>query len=538
MVRGCPPGMGHYTDKMTPNQDLVQFLKAFPIDLEKIYPKSFTSRDGLKYGLIRTEEGKKFAVLGEKTPVLADPFQGKSYHQASTLKICDLSHENTRCLMERFPFTKPVSLREYPVTIGTGDRVGVATPGHIRAVRKFEVRPVLAQQSVRENTQTGRSFREVVGDAAWAVFQEGYRDGYGADGDHLKSLDEINKALDAGVSMITLDLSEKLNPEAFHYPKEQVDAQFKREIDRGDAEVLLHLFLAKEFRFKGPHGAFTIQFDEESAKRNILLFHKAIEFSEEVYQFVFSRFGNRRAVDFEISVDETPFPTTPENHLFFIIALSHRGVKIDALAPRFIGEFQKAIDYRGPLEDFRRQFYHHVLIAQDYGNYKISIHSGSDKFSVFPHIGELAEGGLHLKTAGTSWLEAVRLLASISPSLYREMHRWALSKFGEASKLYHVSTDLNRIPKLEELRDPELPTLLDLEDSRQLLHITYGYLLNAKDGRGRYLFKHKLYQILSQYEENYWSFLEQHIGKHLDALGVRKRDSGLDPALVSGRGSE
>jgi hypothetical protein len=427
--------------------------------------------------------------------------------------------------MELFPYTKPVPLREHKITIGTGDRLGVANPGHIRAVQKYGVRPVLAQQSVRENTQTGRSFEEVVSDAAWAVFQENYQDGYGADGDHLKSLPEIKNALDAAVSMITLDLSEKLNPEASNCPKDQLDRQFKEEIDKGDAEVLLHLFLDKEFRFKGQHGEFSIRFDKDGAKRNILLFHKAIDFTEEAYHFIFSRFGNKHVIDFEISVDETPFPTTPENHLFFIIALSHRGIKIDALAPRFVGEFQKAIDYLGNLRDFRRQFYQHVLIARDYGNYKISIHSGSDKFSAFPPMGELAEGGLHLKTAGTSWLEAVRLIASVSPSLYREMHRWALSKFAEASKLYHVTTDLSRIPKVEVLRDQELPTLLDQNDSRQLLHITYGYLLNAKDGSGKYLFKDRLYQILSQYEEEYWSFLERHIGKHLDSLGVEKRDS-------------
>jgi len=516
------------TLKPDSHQEIIASLKSFSVDILKIYPKSFTSRNGLQYGLIRTAEGKKFAVTGEKDLVLADPFQGKCHHQTSTLKICDLSHENTSCLMERFPFTKPVSLREHPITIGTGDRLGVATPGHIRAVKNFKVWPILAQQSVRENMQTGRCFKEVVGDAAWAVFQENYRDGYGADGDHLKSFEEIKDALEAGVSMVTLDLSEKLNPEAFKYPKDQMEVHFRREIDQGDAKVLLHLFLDKEFRFKGPHREFFIRFNKESAKRNILLFHKAIDFTEEVYQFIFSRFGNRHAVDFEISVDETPFPTTPENHLFFIIALSHRGVQIDALAPRFIGEFQKAIDYRGPLEDFRKQFYQHVLVAQDYGNYKISIHSGSDKFSVFPHMGELANGGLHLKTAGTSWLEAIRLIASAAPSLYREMHRWALPKFREASSLYHVTTDLNRIPKLDELEDQELPSLLDQEDSRQLLHITYGYLLHAKDGNGKPLFRDRFFQILSDYEEDYWSLLEKHIGKHLNSLRVDKRDS--DPA--------
>jgi hypothetical protein len=362
----------------------------------------------------------------------------------------------------------------------------------------------------------------VVQDAAWAVFQENYQGGFGADGDHLKSVEEIKSALDAGVSMVTLDLSEKLNVEAFHYPKELVDHRFNEEIDKGDAEVLLHLFLKKEFLFKGPHGEFSIQFDEESSKRNVLLFHKAIDFTEAVYEFILSRSGGTALIDFEISIDETPFPTSPENHLFFIIALNHRGVRIHSLAPRFIGEFQKAVDYRGDLKEFQKQFYQHVLIAKDYGNYKISIHSGSDKFSVFPHMGELAEGGLHLKTAGTSWLEAVRLIASVSPPLYRKMHRFALSVFKEAAKLYHVTTDLNRIPKLEGFQDQELPSLLDQDDSRQLLHITYGYLLNAKDEKGKNLFKDEFNHILSQYEEDYWDLLERHIEKHLMALGLKR----------------
>jgi len=506
-------------------QDPLQFLRGFPIDLQKVYPKSFVSREGLTCGLIRTAQGKKLVVLGENGTVLKDPFEGQCYRHATTLKLCDLSPHNSIVLMELFPFTKPVSLGDHKITLGTGDRLGVASPGHIRAVQKYRARPVLAQQSVRENTQTGRSFKGVVSDAAWAVFQENYRDGYGADGDHLKSLEEIGNALDAQVSMITLDLSEQLNPKASDYSTDSLDRQFQQEIDKGDAEVLFHLFLDKDFGFQGRHGAFFIRFDHESVKRNALLFHKAIDFTEQAYHFILSRFGNRHVIDFEISVDETPFPTTPENHLFFVIALSHRGVRIDALAPRFVGEFQKAVDYRGNLEDFRKQFYEHVLIAKDTGKYKISIHSGSDKFSAFPPMGELTEGGLHVKTAGTSWLEAVRLIASVSPSLYREMHQWALFKFTEASKLYHVSTDLGRIPKLEELKDTDLPALLDEEDSRQLLHITYGYLLNARDGHGRYLFRNKFYQILSDHEEDYWSLLERHIGKHLSLLGVEQREA-------------
>jgi hypothetical protein len=197
-------------------------------------------------------------------------------------------------------------------------------------------------------------------------------------------------------------------------------------------------------------------------------------------------------------------------------------VRVDSLAPRFIGEFQKGIDYRGDLKTFREQFYQHSLIAEYYGNYKISIHSGSDKFSVFPDIGKLATGGIHLKTAGTSWLEAMRLISQKSPALYREMHQFAISAFPEATKLYVVTTDLGRIPKLENLKDGELPMLLEKEDSRQLLHITYGFLLNARDREDKPLFRNRFFNALNQYEEDYWSLLEKHIGNHLASLGVRK----------------
>jgi hypothetical protein len=136
-------------------------------------------------------------------------------------------------------------------------------------------------------------------------------------------------------------------------------------------------------------------------------------------------------------------------------------------------------------------------------------------------MGELAKGNLHLKTAGTSWLEAVRLVAMVNPTLYREMHRFALKVFKDASRLYHVTTDLEQIPKLEGLSDQELSSLLDQDDSRQLLHITYGFLLNAKDENGKKLFRDRFFRTLTQYEEDYWSLLEKHIEKHLIALGLK-----------------
>jgi hypothetical protein len=488
------------------------------VRIQKVYPRSFSSKNGLTYLLIRTSEGKRLAVSGPKRAVLADPFKGECHHGASSLKLCDLSDENTDCLMSLFPFTKPVSLGQFPITFGAGDRLGLATPGHIRAIRKFEVRPVLAQQSVRENSRTGRNFKGMIRDAAWAVFQENYTDGYGADGDHLKSLDEVKAALDAGVSMITLDLSQKLDLEAFRVSEEEVKRRFRAEIDSEDARVLFHFFLDKQFAFPAPEGGFSVRFDEAVLKRNALLFRKAVDFTEEVYEAIRKTAGG--PLDFEISIDETDFPTSPENHLFFVIELKYRGVHIDALAPRFVGEFQKGIDYRGDPGEFRKHLDQHVRIAAERGSYKISVHSGSDKFSIFPEIGRLARNGFHLKTAGTSWLEAMRLVALFSPPLYREMHRLALSSFGEASRIYHVAADVERIPRLENLQDRDLPSFLDQDDSRQLLHITYGFLLDPKNGM-----RDRLFDLLCGHEEDYWSLLEHHMEKHLISLGVKKNPS-------------
>ncbi len=516
--------MRSITKSEAPAQDrILRSLGAFPIDLLKVYPRSFCSRNGLWYGLIRTSEGKRLAIMGERSHVLGDAFQGDCYHRSSSLKLCNLLAENTECLMELFPYTKPVSLCNHPMNVGTGDRLGLAAPGHIRAIRKFQAHPALVQQSIDENERTERDFTQSVRDAAWAVFQENYQEGYGADGDRLKSLEEVRRALDGGASMITLDLSWKMDPEVLLQPKEIVDRRFSEEIDEGDAKVILHLFLDKEFVFRGADGQFSIRFDEESVKRNTLLFCKALDFTEEVYEWIRLRRKNQGVVDFDVSLEETPNPTSPENHFFFALESSHRGVHIQSLAPRFAGELQNGADLKSP-ESFRTQFYRHALIAEDYG-YKISIRSGSDKFPFFSNLGELSKGSLDLKMPETSWLEAMRLVALVHPLLYREVHSSALSEWTRASRPDQATADPGRIPKLERLSDGDLPALLDQEDCRQLLDITAGALLDAKNPSGEYFFGEKLHHTLTRYEEDYWSMVEARIEEHLSILGVEKREN-------------
>ncbi|MDF2721967.1 MAG: hypothetical protein K0Q59_1642, partial [Paenibacillus sp.] len=137
----------------------------------------------------------------------------------------------------------------------------------------------------------------------------------------------------------------------------------------------------------------------------------------------------------------------------------------------------------------------------------------------FPMIGEYTKGRFHLKTAGTNWLEAMRVVAKTDPSLYRRMHQYAFDHFSEATAYYHVKADLNHVKPLADLSDAGLPNYLDEEDARQMLHITYGILLQAKDGSGNSLFKDEFFRLMDVEEQAYTDALTSHIGKHVKLLG-------------------
>lgn len=159
----------------------------------------------------------------------------------------------------------------------------------------------------------------------------------------------------------------------------------------------------------------------------------------------------------------------------------------------------------------------HAAIARHFG-YKVSVHSGSDKFSVFPAVGRQTRGIFHIKTAGTNWLEAVRLVAMKDPALYREVHAFAMNAYEEASAYYHVRGRPDAIPALHGLADEELPQLMDQEAARQVLHITYGLILTANREDGRPLFRDRLYRLWETHGEDYAKLLDLHIGKHIDLL--------------------
>ena len=415
--------------------------------------------------------------------------------------LAELTYENACVLRKLFPWTAPVRGLSKPVSFGLGDRLGIATPGHIDLFKNNEVFPVFAQQSIRELNLTNRTYEDVLDAASFAVFREGYKKGFGADGDHLKTEKDVEYALSLGFTMITLDCSEHIKNNVTPDNLAPLTDNYKKK------------YLNKKFNIED----ITLSFTEKELKECITIYEGAISFASGIYKKFFA--DEKYNADLEISIDETISVTTPLQHFFTANELIDAGVKFATIAPRFCGEFQKGIDYIGDISQFEKEIKVHAAIARHF-RYKLSIHSGSDKFSVFPLIGKETRRQFHVKTAGTNWLEATRVAAVTDPALYREVHAFALDSFEEAKKYYHVTTDLTRIPALTGIKDCCLPSLFENNDARQVIHITYGLILSCKNADGSFVFKDRLYDLWRKHEVEYRAALVKHIGKHLELLGI------------------
>jgi hypothetical protein len=172
-----------------------------------------------------------------------------------------------------------------------------------------------------------------------------------------------------------------------------------------------------------------------------------------------------------------------------------------------VGRFEKGVDYIGDLETFSTAFAQHVAVARTVGPYKLSLHSGSDKFSIYPVVARLTEGLVHLKTAGTSYLEALRAVARVAPALFREMLTFARERYDTDRATYHVSAQLANVPLQQALSDADLPGLLGQFDARQVLHVTFGSVLDR--------FGERLLATLREHEGVYYDMLDVHFRRHL-----------------------
>jgi hypothetical protein len=132
-------------------------------------------------------------------------------------------------------------------------------------------------------------------------------------------------------------------------------------------------------------------------------------------------------------------------------------------------------------------------------------------------IGRATEHRFHLKTSGTNWLQALRVVSQLDPSLFRTLYNSAFEAFRVARTYYHVTPDISLTPDINAIGDGGLPQVFENPHVRQVLHISYGEILRDQKLR------EKLFELLLDHLEVYWESLTEHIGKHLEGLGVPKR---------------
>jgi tagaturonate epimerase len=461
-----------------------------------VFPASILEHAGLTYFLARKGDNKYLGLEGDSAGFdEAEPISANTW-------LCPLTALNAVSLRSRLPWLRPVVLG-VTTTFGFGDRLGLATPGHVRAVSGTNVSPIFVQQSVRENTRTGRTPQQVMDDAMWGLFQTGWKEAWGADADHLKAAEDFPPFTAAGYTFYTIDPGAYVDDQAavrsgsdlagsFNaLPWDQLEDTPQDLIKRMSTKHLLP-------------GDFSLRINEAALAHAAVKYGRAVAHTYKMYCQL-EKLMNGISFDLEISLDETDFPTSPEEHFYVAAELHRLNIKFTSLAPRFVGRFEKGVEYIGDLVTFTAALRWHAAVMKMFGDYRLSLHSGSDKFSIYPILTELLENMIHVKTAGTSYLEALRVVRIVNPSLFVEIYALARQRYPFDRLSYHVSAEVDQMPHISvSALDPGL---LDHFHVREILHVTFGSILEK--------YGELISEILQQHEEMYSRTLQEHFSKHL-----------------------
>ena len=492
-------------------------------------PRSLVSYAGVEYGLINSQAGIKLVIRASPTLPVFDLFEGEHVGwNDQTLFIGPLNPHNAAALRAQIPWLRP-TLLSLRTSAGMGDRLGLATPGHVRAIRSArtelaeakivpgDLAPIFAQQSIREMTRTGRTPQQVMDDATWGIFAEGWQGGVGADADHLKTPADIDLCLAAGFSFFTIDPGEYVDASA-----EIASLSTLRELAEKlpvDLQPRASGLLNQRFNIEGR----SLYFDEPTLLKAVVKYGRAVSHVSAMYQHLIHAAG-QQPYELEVSVDETEQPTTHAEHLYIASELRRLGVEWISLAPRLVGRFEKGADYIGDLTAFEDDIAGHAAIARQFGPYKLSLHSGSDKFSIYPAAMQQTGGLIHLKTAGTSYLEALRTIAVLDVDLFDEIYAFARGRYETDRASYHVSAELVHAPLPQEVANWPRDThsaLLDQFDAREILHVTYGSILTERNSSSDnplaedWRFYDRIMALLKTNPDAYAANLERHFARHL-----------------------
>ena len=474
-------------------------------------PASLVRYDGAAFWYESQGQERWLSILAGSDHQALGRFKGalESFRDGYSILRCRANLENGRTLRSALPWLQPTPLG-LATSAGFGDRLGLATPGQVHALQRVlaevpdsAIAPIFAQQSIREMQRSNRTPAEVLSDATWGAFQAGWQSPLGADADHLKTFADIDACVAAGYSFYTID------PGAYVDSAADTDAPdtLNEKLIALPWDVLEDSPTALRQRY--PRQAIALEsspvaLDELAVIRAVAKYGRAVAHVVQMYRHLAAK-----AVPFEleVSVDETDTPTTPQEHIYIASELKRLGIQWVSLAPRYVGRFEKGIDYIGDLHTLRQNLQTHAEIARAFGPYKLGLHSGSDKFSVYPLISEATHGLVHLKTAGTSYVEALRVVAQIQPTLFRNIVALARERYPQERASYHVSAEVDQVPDVTSYPDEALPALLDELPTRQVVHVTFGSALAT--------YGSEIKATLQAHSDAYERVLDQHFYRHL-----------------------
>lgn len=369
-------------------------------------------------------------------------------------------------------------------SIGVGDRFTHQGRAQLRAIMKanetgLEINPVW-NKSNREHIYVGTVPADTRKEADEAVKALNYTGPYFVDADHI-NLSSVSKYVDSS-DFFTLDVASFIGKES---SKEDVDAfvasceKYVGELQIPGIEKPLHI-------------------TKELLNKIAGKFLAATQHASDIYEYLKKEKGEGNFIT-EVSMDEVESPQTPVEMLFILKMLADKGVPAQTIAPKFTGRFNKGVDYVGDLDQFAKEFEEDVLVldfaVKEFGlpeELKLSVHSGSDKFSIYPIMAEVIakyDKGLHLKTAGTTWLEEVIGLAVAGGEgleLAKKIYENSYNRQEELCAPYAdvIDIDGSKLPSVEEVNswssDKYADTLRHIPEHpdynsnfRQLIHVAY-----------------------------------------------------------------
>ena len=335
-----------------------------------------------------------------------------------------------------------------------------------------------------------------------AVRDLNWHDSYYVDADHI-NLTTVDRFIDSS-DFFTLDVADFIN-------KPSLDGEIG-EFIKLNKKYLCNLTIP------GINEPFVIT--EETLKTIADKFLFAIKEASNIYNHIIKTKGAENVIP-EVSMDEVDEAQTPIELFFILAGLAYFGVPAQTIAPKFTGRFNKGVDYVGDINQFSKEFEQDLLVIKfaisEFGlpdNLKLSVHSGSDKFAIYPIMGHLIKqynSGIHIKTAGTTWLEEVIGLAVAGGDaleLAKAIYAKAYNRRVELCKPYAtvIAIDETKLPDPAELitwnSDKFADTLRHVQTNpnynpnfRQLIHIAY--------------------KIAAEFGTEYISMLE----KHADIIG-------------------